>query len=473
MNNQNCPSIVWFRQDLRLEDQPALHAAIANGDSVIPLFIWAPEEENEWSPGGATRWWLHGALKRLQKQLEEYGVDLVLRKGSSLQVIIDLVKETGAKGVFWNRRYEPSSIKRDAFIKAELKQYGVKVQSFNGALLYEPWEILNKQQKPYQVFTHYWNCCTQLKEPPSALPKPEGITRYPGKIFSESMDELHLLPTIDWDKGLIQRWHPKTFSSQKSLDYAIQHVIADYAETRDMVGSEGTSTFSPSLHFGEISPRMIWQSVREKIGGIPGAEVFLRQLGWRDFAHYLLYHFPDMPSQPLRSRFAQFPWEENPVALRAWQKGMTGYPIVDAGMRQLWQTGWMHNRARMIVGSFLVKDLLIDWRKGEEWFWDTLVDADLANNSMGWQWIAGCGVDAAPYFRIFNPMTQGEKFDPAGDYIRRWVPELRRLPNRWIHRPWEAPNIILEDAGVIIGKHYPKPIVDHAIARKRALEAYG
>ncbi|MFI0434506.1 MAG: cryptochrome/photolyase family protein [Parachlamydiaceae bacterium] len=472
MIKSEAPSIVWFRQDLRLEDQPALSAAIAKGGAIIPLFIWAPDEENEWAPGAASCWWLHGALIRLQAELKSYGSTLILRQGPSLDALKVIVQETGADAVFWNRRYEPTAVKRDAVIKEQLLSLGVKAQSFNGSLLFEPWQILNKQQKPYQVFTHYWNACIDFKEPPLPLPKPESMTFYTKQMHGETIESLELLPRIDWDKGFNIRWNPKVYCPQNILKNSIENIVEHYEERRDCVGIEGTTTLSPCLHFGEISPRMIWHAVLHKMGRKKPFEVFLRQLGWRDFAYYLLYHFPQMPQYPLRTRFSGFPWQNNRLALKAWQQGKTGYPIVDAAMRQLWITGWMHNRARMIVGSFLVKDLLIDWREGEKWFWDTLVDADLANNAMGWQWIAGCGVDAAPYFRIFNPMTQGEKFDPNGDYIRRWIPELKDLPNQWIHRPWEAPDIVLRAAGIILGKDYPIPIVDHAEARKRALEAY-
>lgn len=463
------PSIVWFRQDLRIEDQPALHAAIFKKGPVIPLFIWAPEEEKEWLPGGAGRWWLNGALERLQKELKAIGSTLVLRKGSSFDAISEIAKQTGADAVFWNRRYEPCAIERDAWMKAALHKLGIKAMISNGSLLFNPWEIVNKQNKPYQIFTHFWKACTQLGEPDTPQPPPDTLVHYPQRIESESLQDLHLLPEISWDKEMKRKWQPKKLSYKNFLQKALDHIIHDYARTRDLPGIEGTSELSPYLHFGEVSPRMIWSRVRQKFGGGAEAEVFLRQLGWREFAHYLLFHFPRTPNEPLHSKFASFSWERNPPFLQAWQKGMTGYPIVDAGMRQLWQIGWMHNRVRMIAASFLVKDLLIDWQEGARWFWETLVDADLANNTLGWQWVAGCGADAAPYFRIFNPVTQGEKFDPEGKYVRQWVPEIRTLPSDWIHRPWEAPLNVLKNAGVELGVDYPKPIIDHAQARKKAL----
>lgn len=467
------PSIVWFKHDLRLEDQPALNAAIAKGGPIIPLFVWAPEEEKEWAPGAASRWWLHGALIRLKKGLEKCGLTLLLRHTSSLEAILDIIQHTGADAVFWNRRYEPSVVERDALIKAELHRRRVESHIFNGSLLFNPWEILNKQNKPYQIFTHFWKACCQFGEIHPSLPKPQKAMVYKDFLHSEELDDLCLLPAIPWDKGLQEKWQPLTCSYADRFQNALDHIINHYGKTRDELAMAGTSELSPDLHFGEISPRMIWNKVRQKFGNqSEAAEVFLRQLGWREFANYVLFHFPRTPNESMSSRFDAFSWHTQPEMLQAWQKGKTGYPIVDAAMRQLWQIGWMHNRARMIVGSFLVKDLLIDWREGAKWFWDTLVDADLANNTLGWQWVAGCGVDAAPYFRIFNPILQGEKFDKKGEYIRSWVPELNGLPNEWIHRPWEAPENILKKAGVELGKTYPYPIVDHVQARKRALEAY-
>lgn len=467
------PSILWFRQDLRLEDQPALHAAIARGGPIIPLFIWAPHEEKEWVPGAASRWWLYHALNRLKRELTSYGVSLVIRQGSSFENILDIAKRTNAEAIFWNERYEPSSIERDLLIQAKLEMQGVQVESFNRSLLFDPRRVLNRQQKPYQVFTYFWKCCLEMGEPTPPIPKQKAIVPYPESIPSVSLEELNLLPTIPWDQGFYEWWKPEFVTPQNRLKKAVEEIVDKYDQTRDLLAIDGTTQLSSLLHFGEISPRMIWNAVRKKMGFDKTGEAFLRQLGWREFAHYLLYHFPRTSLEPLDARFKKMAWEKNLEFLDAWKKGMTGYPIVDAGMRQLWQTGWMHNRARMIVGSFLVKDLLIDWRSGARWFWETLVDADLANNTLGWQWVAGCGCDAAPFFRIFNPMTQGEKFDSQGEYVRRWVPELKNLPNKWIHRPWEAPEKILSEAGVVLGTNYPHPIVDHAEARKKALEVYG
>lgn len=464
------PSIVWFSQDLRIEDQPALNAAIAKGGAIIPLYIWAPQEEKEWAPGAASRWWLYGSLKRLQAKLSQLGLNLIIRQQSSLKSILDIVKQTKADAVFWNQRYEPILIQRDALIQKKLSELDIDVQIFNGSLLFEPHEILNKKQKPYQKFGHFWKYCDKLSEPNLPFPKPLKAKHYTKHIDSDSIEHLNLLPTIPWDKGLKEQWQSISFSTKHNLQAVIENIVTHYSAKRDIPGIEGTTRMSPFLHFGEISPRQVWHEVRQKLK--TKGDVFLRQLGWRDFAYYLLFHFPHLASQPLRTRFASIPWSKSTNALRAWQKGITGYPIVDAGMRQLWQTGWIHNRARLIVGSFLVKDLLIDWRKGAHWFWDTLVDADLANNSLGWQWITGCGVDAAPYFRIFNPISQGMKFDADGEYVRRWVPEISLLPNKWIHQPWKAPEKILKEASVELGVNYPWPIVDHAIARKKALKTY-
>jgi len=466
------PSIVWFRQDLRLEDQPALTAAIQKGGPVIPLFIWAPEEEGDWPLGPASCWWIHYSLQNLEKDLQSLGLKLIVRQHASLKVLQDIIQQTGADSVFWNRRYEPYIIQRDAFIKAELQKQGIKAQSFNGNLLFEPWTVLNKQKKPFQVFTPFWKHCLTLEEPEAPLKKPTHALGDSSTIDSSPIQSLGLLPSVRWDAGLEDHWKPGEMGAHIHLKENLEKVIGHYEEQRNRPDIKGTTELSPYLCHGELSVRSIWHAVKHKFGQNEGANAYLRQVMWREFAYHLLYHFPHTPMEPLSPRFASFPWKKNYQHLRAWQKGQTGYPIVDAGIRQLWHTGWMHNRVRLIVGSFLVKDLLIPWQEGEKWFWETLVDADLANNTLGWQWIAGCGADAAPYFRIFNPMTQGEKFDETGDYVRRWVPEIAALPNKYLQKPWEAPEDILRQAGITLGITYPKPMVDHAMAREKALEAF-
>lgn len=458
-------TIVWFRNDLRIEDNPALAEALKLGGPIIPLYIWSPQEEGHWPLGGASRWWLHYSLEALDHELKTLGLQLIIKSGSSLEILQKLIKESKATSVLWNRRYEPYIIKRDSHIKSALTDGGIDVRSFNSSLLFEPWSIQNKQGKPFQVFTPFYKTCLQQTIPsPTSLP--QKICTSTPKIESTPLSKLDLLPHIHWDSGLKQMWKPGTQNAKKLMKSFLSKGVSQYPEMRDRPDIRGTSLLSPYLHFGEISPRMIWHSAH------PTEDApYLRQLVWREFAFHLLYHFPKTPDKPLKEAFENFPWKYDQGALKAWQKGLTGYPIVDAGMRELWTTGWMHNRVRMIVGSFLVKDLLLPWQEGAKWFWDTLVDADLANNTLGWQWVAGCGADASPYFRIFNPMTQGEKFDPDGAYVRKWVPELANMPTKWIHNPWEASEGELRMAGVTLGETYPRPIVDHSEARLRALEA--
>lgn len=469
--NVEAPIIVWFRQDLRLEDNPAFSAACEKKCPVIPVYLWSPEEEGRWRLGGASKWWLHHSLEMLEKDLQRHGLRLVIRTGSSLACLQGLIGESGAHTVYWNRRYEPASLLRDTEVKKALCDLHVDAKSFNANLLFEPWTIANKQGKPFQVFTPFWKCCLTYPEPALPLPEPKPVI-FENKLKSIPLRELDLLPGIPWDKGIKQRWTPGTSAAKQILKDFLDGPIHSYKDERDFPAHPGVSTLSPYLHFGEISPRMIWHAVRQaKLTG-EGPECFLKQLGWREFAHHLLYHFPKTPEKPLHSKFETFAWDHNAHYLSSWQKGLTGYPIVDAGMRELWQTGYMHNRIRMVVGSFLVKDLLISWVEGALWFWDTLVDADLANNTLGWQWVGGCGADAAPYFRVFNPVTQGEKFDGQGAYVRQWIPELQHVPDEWIQRPWEAPEMLLRQWGVILGKDYPWPIVDHKAAREKALQVF-
>lgn len=471
------PILLWFRRDLRLTDNPALRAAVGLKRPIIPVYIFSPEDEGAWVPGGASRWWLHHSLASLSADLDKRGSRLILCAGAASEVLRKLIKETGADTLVWNRLYDPSLIDRDQKIKASLKEEGLTVKSFNSALLFEPWAVQNKAGKPFQVFTPFWKHCLAATEPEAPLPAPKSLpapVRWPSSDILESFD---LLPKIHWDTGLTETWTPGERGAIRQLQVFCDEVLSGYKRNRDVPGLRGTSRMSPHLHFGEIGPRQIWDTVQAVTaqesghGLIHGAEHYLREVGWREFAYHLLYHFPHTPEQPLREEFQDFPWRKDLKGLKAWQRGMTGYPIVDAGMRELWHTGWMHNRVRMIAASFLIKDLLIPWQEGAAWFWDTLVDADLANNTLGWQWTAGCGADAAPYFRIFNPILQGIKFDPEGVYVRRWCPELKELPDTWIHKPWEADDRVLAKAGITLGKTYPRPIVDHGEARDRALGA--
>lgn len=470
-------SLLWFRQDLRVVDNPALSAAVKRGGPIIPVFIWAPEEEKPWEPGGASRWWLHESLGSLSRELRERGSHLVIRRGPALRTVRELVRETHADAVFWNRRYEPVIVERDGAIQEALQTAGVMVETHNANLLLEPWKILNKAGKPFRVFTPFWKACLSLPEAGEPLPAPRRLPAPGTWPQTLSVPQLALEPKVDWAAGLRGAWSPGSGGATVALKRFLGEALFEYEETRNRPDLPGVSRLSPHLHFGEIGPRQIWHAVRDHARASrkpkmrQRAATYLRQIIWREFAYHLLHHFPHTTDRPLRPEFESFPWNEDKKALRAWQRGNTGYPMVDAGMRELWTTGWMHNRVRMIVASFLVKDLLLPWQTGARWFWDTLVDADLANNTLGWQWTAGCGADAAPYFRIFNPVGQGEKFDPNGDYVRRWVPELHRLPAPWIHRPWEASSRELTAAGVALGRTYPKPIVDHAFARERALAA--
>lgn len=473
MIDKASPNIVWFRQDLRLADNPALYAAHASGEPILPIYILDDENAGDWKIGGASRVFLHHALYTLNKDL---GGTLQLFKGKAQDIIQTLVTDTNAKGVYWNRCYEPWRIKRDKEIKSWLDDNNITGQSHNGSLLWEPWKITKDDGTPYKVFTPYYKRgCLSAEEPREPLPKPTNM------IFSDyksnlSLADLDLLPTRDWGDEIIQNWDISESGANKRLNDFLDSGLSNYKEGRNHPADGYTSRLAAYLRHGLISPNTAWYAAKQR-GTIEGWEKdrdhFLSELGWREFSYSLLYYFPTITWENLNQKFNKFPWsDKNSEDLRRWQRGQTGYPIVDAGMRELYQTGYMHNRVRMIVGSFLVKNLLIHWHKGEEWFWDCLFDADLASNSASWQWIAGCGADAAPYFRIFNPLLQSKKFDGDGAYIRKYVPELAKLDSTHIHAPWEAPPMILAEAGVKLGETYPEPIVDHPAARDRALEAF-
>lgn len=472
------PCIVWFRDDLRLSDHPALHAAASTGRPVICLYIFdEPSGSAGARPlGGAARWWLAQSLRALQKRLNGLGAPLVLRKGPAAKIIAETARTTGAGAVFWNEIAQAPHQAMADEVAAGLREIGVTSQSFPGDLLAAPADIRNREGRGLRVFTPFWRRVQALGDPPTPLPAPQKLRPGPN-LASDTLESWRLEPTRpDWAGGLRDTWAPGELAAQQRLKAFLQNGVAGYASRRDRPDHDGTSRLSPHLRFGEISPRQIWhaalftQAERPALSG--DVDKFLSELGWREFCRHLLFDVPDLATRNLQPSFDAFPWKHDDEALDAWQCGRTGYPIVDAGMRELWHTGVMHNRVRMVAASFLVKHLLIDWREGEKWFWDTLVDADPASNPANWQWVAGCGADAAPYFRIFNPVLQGEKFDSDGAYVRRWVPELAQLPTSLIHRPWSAAPIELKGTGVDLGKTYPEPIIDHSKGRERALNAY-
>ncbi len=460
-------AIHWFRNDLRLTDNPALVQAAQHG-RVLPIYILDEHNAGGHAMGSVSRWWLHHSLTALNEHIEGA---LSLYHGNPLDILQSLIKRLPVRAVYWNRCYEPWSISRDTLIKKTLRQQNITVESHNGSLLWEPWTISKKNGTPYKVFTPYYHKgCLSAPQPRSPLEVPEQVQWYRDEA-SAILVELRLLPRIRWDKKLQPHWQIGEDGALNRLKSFINENMFNYREGRDFPAKEQTSRLSPHLHFGEISPHQIWDSLNQ-IADSDDTDHFRNELGWREFSCYLLYHNPALPEENLRPKFNRFPWEKDHSKLQAWQKGQTGIPLVDAGMRELWQTGYMHNRVRMIVGSFLVKNLLIHWHKGADWFRDCLVDADLASNSASWQWIAGCGSDAVPYFRIFNPVTQGKKFDAEGRYIRRYVPEIAALPNKYLFSPWTAPESILQAANITLGITYPEPIVDLQASRKRALAAF-
>jgi deoxyribodipyrimidine photo-lyase len=474
------PVLVWFRDDYRLADNPALTAAIATGQPIL-CFVILDEESTGLRPlGGAARWWLHGSLIALNESLEKFGSRLLMFRGPAPGIVEKLISGTKASAIFWNRRYAAAEIAVDTAIKEKVAGLGIEARSFNGKLIHEPWQVLNQAGKPFQVFTPYLRAVmAQRIDPPLSAPKKLTAGSWPSTILRTAIgiDDLGLLPSApDWATEIRRNWRPGEAAARKKLGSFLDNGLEAYAVGRDIPSRTDTSRLSPHLRFGEISPRQVWHAVQNRIAGEHGlaqnAEKFLSEVVWRDFCHQLLHTYPHLPTQSHSPRFESFPWISDEAALKAWQQGRTGYPIVDAGMRQLWRTGWMHNRVRMIVASFLVKHLLTDWREGENWFWDTLIDADSANNAFSWQWIAGSGPDSAPFHRIFNPVSQGERFDPAGEYVRSFVPEVAGLPDAFIHKPWEATPTMLLSAGIELGSTYPRPIVPHSLGRERALQAF-
>ena len=475
------PSLVWFRHDLRLSDNPALAAAVARGGPVVCLYVLDDETPGKWAHGSASRWWLHHGLQVLSEDLKALGSRLFLYRGRGGDVIADLAQAWGAGAVYWNRSYAPFDREPDSALKAALTAQGIDAQSFNGNLISEPVRVRNKTGGVFKVFTPYWKTISAhpVDPPipaPRTLPSPPSL---PAKTAPLDLRDLSLLPTVpDWSAGLQASWTPGEAGAQARFEafVASQGGLADYAEGRNRPDLDACSRLSPFLKFGHISPRQVWHWTLHAMAASPALEqsgwAFLREIGWREFSYYLLHHFPTLPSHNWRPEFDAFPWNQDREGYDAWCKGQTGYPMVDAGMRQLWKTGWMHNRVRMITGSFLVKHQLLPWQMGERWFWDTLVDADIASNSAGWQWVAGCGADASPYFRVFNPITQGPKFDPEARFIRSFVPELADLDDKSLFEPWNADLLLLQAGGVTLGQTYPRPIVDHPAARARALAAY-
>ncbi len=467
MSKQN-PVIVWLRRDLRLADNPALRAAISSDKPLILLYIQETNKGRE--NGGAADVWLHHSLTSLSETIESKGGQLILRRGEAAKILNDIISETGADEVHWNRRYEGWAREIDEAIKSDLKSRGLKVESHKSNLLTEPWEVETKSGGYYKVFTPFWRAAKSSFTVDEDLPTPRSLDCMSG-VSSDKLEDWKLLPSFpDWGSKLIEHHAPGEDGAMERLNSFLAGPVEDYAEQRDRPDDEtGTSKLSPHLAFGEISPRQIWNATK---ANDYSSDKFLTEIGWREFSYTLLFYNPDLASENYRSDFDNFPWDSDEAKVEAWRRGQTGYPMVDAGMRQLWQTGWQHNRVRMICASFLIKHLLTDWRVGEAWYWDTLLEADPASNAASWQWVAGSGADAAPYFRIFNPFSQGEKFDPKGDYVSKYVPELAKLPKKYIHQPWTAPTHVLAQAGVKLGETYPKPIVDHKEARETALAGY-
>lgn len=471
------PVVVWFRNDLRLADHRALSAAVAAGAPIVFVYILDDETPGAWKRGGASRWWLSKSLAALSARIAERSGKLILRRGNVAKVLPELVSDCKASAVYFSRAYEPYSVALEEILKAKFDAEGVAFKRYGGHLLREPEDVRTKTGDVYKVYTPFWKALSADLSPAKPLSAPKAFEVHAGALKSDTLGDWHLHPTKpDWSKGIVDEWQPGEDGAHARLKTFLKSALKTYTDDRNRPDRPGTSRLSPHLHFGEITPGQCWAATVHAAdagtGLDRGSETFRKEIVWREFSNTLLFYWPDLPEEPFRKDFTAFPWRKDAKHLSAWQRGQTGYPIVDAGMRELWHTGYMHNRVRMIVASFLIKHLLVPWQEGEAWFWDTLVDADLANNAASWQWVAGSGADAAPYFRIFNPITQGVKFDPNGDYTRRWVPELAKLPDDVLHAPWEATAATLSKAGVVLGETYPHPIVDHAAARTRALAAY-
>jgi deoxyribodipyrimidine photo-lyase len=463
------PALVWFRQDLRLADNPALRAAAREGRAVLPVYVLDDDAAGAWRMGGAHRWWLHHSLNALATGLKALGATLVLRRGDAASIIAGLARETGASEVHAGRLAEPWARRQADAVAASLGG-GATLHLHRASTLLDADAVRTKTGGVYGVYTPFARACRAMGDVPPPLPAPRHLAGIHAK--SDRLDTWGLLPEApDWAGGLRDTWSPGEAGGHARMARFMADALGEYADGRNIPGRDLTSMLSPHLHWGELSPAQVWQAASQAAPG-PALQKFQSELLWREFAAYLLWHYPHLPSAPLRPDYARLKWRVDPAGLLAWQSGRTGVPIVDAGMRQLWHIGWMHNRVRMITASFLVKHLLVSWIDGETWFWDTLVDGDLAANAASWQWIAGSGTDSQPFFRVFNPVTQGEKFDPDGAYVRRWVPELAAVPDKHLHAPWNAPDTVLAGAGITLGREYPRPVVALAEGRDRALAAF-